>query len=340
MGAPASLEDDAMVTATPPTPVRPASANFRPAGKRTRAQRRRLKRDNLAGMLMSAPAVCGLIAFVGVPFVVAVWLSFYNIHVNQPQPSRFWGLTQYRRLFTDPLTSGVFLRSLLNNLVFALVVIPVQTGLALAFAVLLNRKLRGVKFFRALFFMPVVFPMALVAVIWRLILDRGPNGLLNASVHLVTGGLVPAHDWLGSSATALGSVIMLSVWQGVGFQMVIILAALQDIPRERYEAAELDRATGWQQFRYITVPGIRNTLIFVVLYTTILAFRVYDQVYILIHSSDANQQAMQTMLYQATSSVFDESDLGRAFAISVVLFVIVVVITLVQRALLRQGDDS
>jgi multiple sugar transport system permease protein len=328
-----------MVTTSPPTPVRPASKRVRLTSKPSRT-RRRAKRDNLTGLLMSAPALCGLIAFVGVPFVVAIWLSLYNIHVNQPHPPKFWGLTQYRRLFLDSLTSGVFLRSLLNNFVFAVVVIPVQTGLALVFAVLLNRKLGGVKFFRALFFMPVVFPMALVAVIWRLILDRSPNGLLNASLHLVTGGLVPAHDWLGSSATALASVIMLSVWQGVGFQMIIILAALQAIPQERYEAAELDRANGWQQFIYITVPGIRNTLIFVVLYTTILAFRVYDQIYILIHSTDANQRAMQTILYQATSSVFDENNLGRAFAISVVLFVIVVAITLVQRALLRQGDES
>ena len=328
-----------MVTARPPAPARPASKKVRLPSQPTRP-RRRVKRDNLAGPLMSALALCGIIAFVGVPFVVAVVLSLYNIHINQPQPPKFWGVTQYARLFADSLTSGVFLRSLLNNFVFAAVVIPVQTGLALAFAVLLNRKLRGVRFFRALFFMPVVFPLALVTVIWRLILDRSPDGLLNASVHLVTGGLVPAHDWLGSSATALASVIMLSVWQGVGFQMVILLAALQGIPRERYEAAAVDGAGGWQQFIHITVPGIRNTLIFVVLYTTILAFRVYDQVYILIHSTDANQQAIQTILYQATSSVFDENDLGRASAISVVLFVIVVVVTLVQRYLLRQGNES
>lgn len=297
-------------------------------------------RDTRDGALMAAPAILGLIAFVAVPFVAAIVLSLYNVPADLARDPKFWGLTHYIRLFTDPILSGTFFRSLANNLIFAVVVIPVQTGLALVLAVLLNRKLRGVKFFRTFFFMPVVFPMALVAVIWRLILDRGDSGLLNASVSFVTGGLVPAQDWLGSSATALGSVILLSIWQGVGFQMVILLAALQEIPEERYEAARLDRANGWQQFRHVTVPGIRNTLIFVVLLTTILAFRVYDQVYILIRTAGANEESTQTLLYTATNAIFSENNLGRASAISVVLFVIIVIITLVQRGLLRQRSEG
>lgn len=289
---------------------------------------------------MSLPALVGLIAFVAVPFIAAIVLSLYNVQVDQPRPPKFWGLTNYIRLFTDPVISASFLRSLVNNFVFAIVVIPVQTGLALVLAVMLNRKLRGVKFFRTFFFMPVVFPMALVAVIWRLILDRSPDGLLNASLSFVTGGTVPAQDWLGSSATALGAVILLSIWQGVGFQMIILLAALQEIPEERYEAARLDRANGWQQFRHVTVPGIRNTLIFVVLLTTILAFRVYDQVFILIRTAGANEEATQTLLYNATQAIYSESNLGRASAISVVLFLIIVGITLIQRAVLRQRSEG
>ncbi len=252
---------------------------------------------------MSLPALVGLLAFVALPFGTAIVLSLYNVQVNQVRPPTFVGLNQYVRLFTDPVISEAFLRSLLNNVVFAVVVIPLQTGLALALAVLLNRKLRGVRFFRSLFFMPVVFPMALVTVIWRLILDRSSDGLLNASLNFATGGALPAHDWLGSSSTALGSVILLSIWQGVGFQMVIILAGLQEIPEELYEAARIDRANAWQQFLHITVPGVRNTLIFVIMLTTILAFRVYDQVYILIRTAGANEEATQTLLYQATNAI-------------------------------------
>ncbi|KQQ08758.1 ABC transporter permease [Rathayibacter sp. Leaf296] len=312
---------------------------MRPVPLARRRARVRWK-DTRDGVLMSAPAVLGLLAFVAVPFVAAIVLSLYNVQVEQSRPAKFWGLTNYVRLFTDPVISGPFLRSLVNNLVFAIVVIPVQTGLALLLAVLLNRKLAGVRFFRTFFFMPVVFPMALVAVIWRLILDRSSDGLLNSSVTFLTGGLVPAHDWLGSSATALGSVILLSIWQGVGFQMVILLAALQEIPEERYEAARLDRASGWQQFVHVTVPGIRNTLIFVTLLTTILAFRVYDQVFILIRTAGANEEGTQTLLYNATQAIYGESNLGRASAISVVLFLIIVVITLIQRRVLRQGSES
>ena len=289
---------------------------------------------------MSLPAVAGLLAFVAIPFVAAIGFSFYNIQVTQARPPRFVGFDQYVRLFTDPVISDTFYRSLLNNFIFAIAVIPLQTGLALVLAVMLNKKLRGIRFFRTFFFMPVVFPMAVVAVVWRLIFERSPEGLLNSIAGFLSGGLASPHDWLGSATTALGAVIMLSIWQGVGFQMVIILAALQEIPEERYEAARLDRANSWQQFIYITVPGVRNTLITVTLLTTILAFRVYDQVYILIRTAGANEDATQTVLYQATNAVANDNNLGRGSAITVVLFIIIVLITLVQRRVLRQGSEE
>ncbi|MBT8163279.1 sugar ABC transporter permease [Arthrobacter sp. GN70] len=289
---------------------------------------------------MAAPAVLGLAAFVAVPFIVAIVLSFYDAQLNQVRTPKFFGFTQYVRLFTDPVVAGPFFRSLLNNLVFAIVVIPVQTAIALGLAILLNSKLKGIPVFRTIFFMPVVFPMALVAVIWRLILDRSGNGLLNAFTGFVTAGHFVPQDWLGSAGTALGAVILLSIWQGAGFQMVIILAGLQEIPTERFEAASLDRANAWQQFIHITLPGLRNTLIFVTLYTTIMAFQLYDQVYILIKTAGGNQTALQTVLYQGTSSLFDENNLGRAAAVTVVFFAIVLVIALVQRSLLKQRTEE
>lgn len=289
---------------------------------------------------MASPALIGVIGFVALPFVVAIVLSFFNVRLNSVRPPIFFGIEQYVRLFTDPIYSVPFFRALVNNLSFAVVVVPVQTAIALALAILLNRKIRGIAFFRTLFFMPVVFPMALVTVLWRLILDRSDNGLLNSVVSFLTGGAVGAHDWLGSPTTAMGSVILLSIWQGVGFQMVIILAGLQEIPQERYEAAQLDRAGAWAQFRHVTVPGIRNTLIFVVLLTTILSFRVFDQVYILIRGAGLNQDATRTVLYQATVTIFDENNVGQAAAITVVFFIIVVALTLVQRRVLRQTSED
>ncbi len=297
-------------------------------------------RESAPAVLMATPATIGLIVFVALPFIIAIVLSFFNAQLNQVRPLNFLGFDYYVRLFTDPVTSGPFLRSLLNNFVFAVVVIPLQTGLALMLAVLLNRKLKGIAFFRTFFFLPVVFPMALVAVIWRLILDRGNSGLLNATLSFLTAGNFSGQDWLGSSATALGSVIVLSIWQGVGFQMIIILAALQEIPAERYEAASLDRANPWQQFVHITVPGIRNTLIFVVLLTTIYAFRVYDQVYILIRTAGGNEESLRTVLYTSASTAQNSNNVGLASAMTVIFFVIVVALTVLQRTLLSQRSDG
>jgi multiple sugar transport system permease protein len=300
----------------------------------------RKSREWVTGLLMSAPALGGLIAFVGVPFVYAIVLSFYNVRLGSPIPPTFFGLEQYRRIFTDPDMSGPFWRAVLNNLTFAVVVVPVQSCLALGLAILLNRKLKAIGLFRSLFFMPVVFPMALVAVIWRLILARSDQGLLNSALHAVSLGTWGAFDWLGDSLTAMASVIVLSIWQGVGFQMVILLAGLQQIPTELYEAAQLDRASRWQQFRHITLPGIRPTLVFVAMLTSVLAFRVFDQVFVLVNGGGLDEDATRTVMYQAVTTAFNQNNIGMGSAITVVFFLIVVALTLIQRRVVRPGNED
>jgi multiple sugar transport system permease protein len=214
-------------------------------------------------------------------------------------------------------------------------VVPPQTALALGVALLLNQKLRGMAAFRTLFFMPVVFPMTLVAAVWRIIYARDDSGVLNAALDALTFGHFAAHDWLGDPATALASVVVLSIWQGVGFQTVIILAGLQGIPPSLHEAAAVDGATRWQRFRYVTLPGLRPTLVFVTTVTTILAFRLFDQVYVLIRGGGLDAATTHTVLYDAVTSVFEgQGDVGRASAITLVFFAIVLALTLLQRALL------
>ncbi|WP_234354954.1 carbohydrate ABC transporter permease [Streptomyces sp. NRRL WC-3618] len=316
---------------TRPGTTRPGGGRNRPRGGA----------DRVAGLVMSAPALIGLIAFVGVPFGYAVVLSFYNVRLGSPRPPEFFGLEQYRRLFTDPDLSGRFLRSLRNNLAFAAAAVPLQTGIALVLAVLLNRRLKGIGVFRSLFFLPVVFPMALVAVIWRLILSRADQGMLNTVLSYVTFGHWTAYDWLGSPTTAMASVVVLSVWQGVGFQMVILLAGLQQIPEELYEAARIDRAGRRQQFLHVTLPGIRDTLVFVALLTSVLAFRVFDQIYILIKGGGGlDENATRTVMYEAVTVAFDEGNIGMASAITVVFFVIVVALTLLQRRFVRADSEA
>ncbi len=290
-----------------------------------------------AAWAMVSPAVLGLLLFVVAPFVISIVLSLYNVRLGSARPAQFFGWENYRRILFDPQFAEEFRRSLFNNAVFAAVVVPVQTALALGLALLLNRPLRAMPIFRTAFFLPVVFPMALVAVVWKLIYSRDSDGMLNALLGTVTGGGFAPHDWLGDTATALGSIIVLSIWQGVGFQMVIMLAGLQGISPALYEAAEVDGATRWQQFLAVTLPGLRNTMIFVVMVTSILAFRLFDQVYILTRGGPDN--ATTTVMHQAVSTAFDAGNVGRAAAMTAVLFVIVAAITLIQQRLLRQDRE-
>lgn len=294
-------------------------------------------RESRAAWLMVSPAMLLLVLFVVVPFLMAFWLSLHNVKLDSARPAVWMGFEQYRRILIDEELRGTFYRSLLNNAVFALVVVPVQTALALGLALLLNRPLRGMAVFRTFFFMPVVFPMALVSVVWTLIYSRDSLGMLNAVIGGLSFGHLGPYDWLGDAKFALMAIAVMSIWQGVGFQMVIILAGLQSIPTNLYEAAAIDKANKWQQFLNVTIPSLRNTLIFVVMITTIFSLRLFDQVYIM--TQGGPNEATSTVMYGAVTSAFVENNVGRGSAMTVVFVVIVVLVTLIQRRLLRQERE-
>lgn len=285
--------------------------------------------ETRAGLLMAAPAVAGLLAFVLVPFGLAFGLALTDLRLGSPLPTRFVGVDPFVRVLTDP----VFLRALLNNAVFAAVVVPVQTGLALLVALALDRPLYAMPVLRTLFFLPVVLPFVVVAVVWELIFAPGPAGPANALLGLVTlGGWAPV-DWLHDTRYALGAMAVLSVWQGVGLQMVILLAGLQAIPRALYEAARIDGAGPFSTFLHVTLPGLRNVLVFVVTVTTILAFRLFDQVRIL--TQGGPEDATTTALYEAVAAAFDRQQVAVGSAMTVVWFVLVLAVTAVVRRMAR-----
>jgi multiple sugar transport system permease protein len=284
-----------------------------------------------AGLALALPALVGLLGFVALPFLLAVGLSFTNLRLGSPLPLEFVGLEQFHRIFTDE----TFLRALRNNAVFALVVVPVQTALALGLALLLNRRLRALPLFRTLFFLPVVFPLSLVAVVWVLVLAPGPNGMMNAFLEAVTLGAWTPRDFLHDPGLALPAIMLTSMWQGVGFQMVILLAALQAIPHELYEAAAIDGAGPGRRFVHVTLPQLRPTLIFVALVTTILAFRLFDQVQVMTRGGP--NDATTTVMYEAVQSSFQRLQVARGAAMTVVLFVIVLALTLLQRRVARRA---
>jgi multiple sugar transport system permease protein len=287
--------------------------------------RKRLNDQTATALLMAFPALAGLLLFILLPFAAALALAFTDLRLGSPLPLRFVGFDQFAQLFNDP----DFLRALFNNLLFAVVVVPLQTALALALALLLNQGLPGTVAFRTLFFMPVVFPMSLVAVIWSLIYAPGPNGMMNAFLTRLSFGLWESRDFLRDPLLALPAIMLLSIWQGVGFQMVILLAGLQGIPRALYEAAALDGAGKWRQLIHITLPQLRNPLIFVMLVTTILAFRLFDQVQIMTRGGPGN--ATTTVIYETVEAAFTRQQVALASAMTVVFFLLVLLVTWLQR---------
>lgn len=287
-------------------------------------------RETVTAYVMAGPALLGLLLFVAVPFVLAIVVSLTNLRLGSPLPVEFVGARQYRRIFADPS----FRRALLNNVLFAATIVPIQTSLALGIALVLNRALYGAAVFRTLFFLPVVFPMTMVAIVWELLYAPGANGPLNAFLMAVSWGGWEPVDYLHNPYWALPALMVLSVWQGLGFQMVILLAGLQSIPGDLYEAATVDGAGKWSRFLHVTLPGLRNPLIFVVLVTCILAFRLFDQVQIL--TQGGPHDATTTVVYKAITAAFSRQQVARACAMTVVFFVVVLIITLLQRWLIRE----
>jgi multiple sugar transport system permease protein len=227
---------------------------------------------------------------------------------------------------------AVFVRSLINTIVFTLVIVPVQGGLALLLALLINSRMRGVNVFRTIYFIPVVMSMVVVSLLWRFIYSP-QGGLLNGIIGTITFGAVRPVDWLGDSALALPAVMLMSMWQAVGFQMVIWLAGLQLIPTHLYEAAALDGAGRWAQFKDLTWPGLHNTAVFVFITITIAAFGLFTQIDVMTRGGPLD--ATSTVIFQAVEQGFRKQDLAYGSAISVVFFVLVLTVALIQRRLTR-----
>lgn len=231
-------------------------------------------------------------------------------------------------LASDP----TFLRSVLNVILFAIVVIPLQMGLGLLLALLVNQQLRGRNFFRTIYFSPVVTSMVVISIVWTFLYDKD-NGLINQFLQIF--GL-PNVNWLGDPATAMPAVIIMSVWQGVGFQMVLFLAGLQGIPDFLYEAAGIDGANGWQKFRSITVPGLRGVTVFIIITITIAAFQLFTQVFVM--TNGGPNDATTTVVFHMVRTGFREQDIAGAAAIGVLFFLFILAISLLQRRILRDQE--
>jgi ABC-type sugar transport system permease subunit len=294
-----------------------------PAAPRTRhGWSRQRRKEALVGYLLIAPVLVGTAVFFFGPMAYSFYwsLTTYN-GLAKPE----WvGLQNYIDLFHDPL----FRHACRNTAVFAVVTMSIGPALGLGSALLLNRAIRGRAFFRAVYFVPVTTSLVVVATIWRMLLND--QGLLNQALSLVG---IPGHDWLADPSTALMAVCAASIWQGFGFETVIFLAALQTVPRELLEAAEVDGANALRRFWHVTLPAIRPTVVFVFVVGIIGAFQVFDQVFVMTQGGPL--ESTTTVVYYLVAQ-FRALDLGHASAAAYVLVVVLAVASAVQ---LRIGRD-
>ena len=277
------------------------------------------RRETFAAYGFLLPNLLGFAVFTFLPVLAALLISFTNWDLLTPPA---WaGLANYRSLVADPL----FRQVLKNTALYVLGTVPLQMVLALAVAVALNQRIPGQLFFRTAYFMPVVASTVAVALVWRWIFNND-FGLLNSFLYMI--GIQNPPNWLGSTRWALVSVIIMSVWQQVGYSMVLFLAGLQGVPQQLYEAAKIDGAGPWARFLSITLPMLSATTFFVLVIGVINSFQVFDQAFIMTQGGPAN--ATNTIVYNIYQNAFQFFKMGYAAAMAWVLFAIIFVVTLVQ----------
>ncbi|WP_299284788.1 sugar ABC transporter permease [uncultured Tateyamaria sp.] len=257
---------------------------------------------------------------------------------NNPDYPQYAGMREWFRWNSGDVakvvvaSDVVFWKSLRNTFMFVLVVAPVQGGLALCLALLINQRLRGINVYRAIYFMPVVVSIVVVSLLWRFLYAE--QGLFNAILQTLSFGMVEGRDWLGDPHTALGAIKAMSIWQAVGFHMVIWLAGLQTISPTLYEAASIEGASKWQTFRYVTWPGLRNTAVLVLIVITMQAFALFAQIDVMTNGGPLDSTT--TLVFQAVERGYGKQDISGGATISVLLFLIVLAISLTQRYLTRE----
>jgi len=278
---------------------------------------------HIQGWLLALPAVVLLSAFTYVPAVKTVIDSLFATQVGS-RPAPFVGLAHYQSLIADP----IFWRALNNNLLYALITVPLAVGFALAMALWVNGRIGGRAGLRLAFFTPTILPMVAAANIWLFFYTQD-YGLLN-KIGLALG--FANVNFLGDPANALPALMAVTVWKEAGFFMIFYLAALQQVPPDLYEAARMENASRWQVFRRITWPMVMPTTLFVGINALINAFRVVDQVIAMTGGGPDN--ATTLLLFYIYQVAFSFWDLGYAAALSTVLLSALAAVALVQFFLL------
>jgi multiple sugar transport system permease protein len=276
-----------------------------------------------------APGVIVFTVFTVFALVFAFYLTFHDWNILQPAKP-FVGLQNYR----DMLHDEHYLRSIINTFYYTGGSVPLTMLLGMGLALLLNQPIRLLSLFRTIYYLPVVTPFVAAAILWKWLFN-GSYGLFNfylLKTHLIDQPLL----WLADKNLAMPSIILMSVWGGAGFSMVVYLAGLQSIPDQLYEAAKVDGASAFQRLRYITIPMLRPTTLFLLVTGIIGSFQIFTQVYIMTNGGPAERTT--TMVYFIYQAAFKFYDMGYASALAFGLFALLFVVTLAQLRLYRRGE--
>lgn len=292
-------------------------------------RRASLRREEYqAAFILLLPAAVGLLLFSFFPILQAFQVSFDDAPLLSPQRT-FIGLDNYTTALRDP----VFVQALINTVDYAVEVVVLQVVVALALALLVRHYFPGIGFFRSAYFLPVVTSLVVVSTVWK-IMYHTDDGLINS---LLRTGSLPPIPWLTSADVALWSIVILGVWKEVGFSMLVLLGGLHNIPHDYYEAAAIDGATGWHSFWHITLPLLRRALLFVVVLSTINAFKLFTPIYVMTDGGPAD--STQTVVFYIFQTAFRYYKLGYASALSFLLLMLVVVLAAVQFGLFRSDVE-
>jgi multiple sugar transport system permease protein len=294
-----------------------------------------IHKAGIAPWLFLAPYLVLFVAFVLGPIVYGLYISLHRYDFTLPNKP-FVGIENYVDLFTPgSLTFGPFWQSMRATAIFTIGSVPLLLIIPLAIALVMNRNFPGRNVFRALYFAPYVLGVAVVAIVWRYLLDAN-IGPVNWLLGLV--GLPDNIAWTTSTPAAWFALIGVTVWWTLGFNAVIYLAGLQDIPKELYEAAEMDGASRWQQFRHVTLPGLKPVLSFVTMITIIASANMFGQAYLITRGAPGTET--RTAIYQIAETGLRNYQMGSAAAMSYVLTVFLILLSLLVFWLFRDKREK
>ncbi|MCI8993601.1 MAG: sugar ABC transporter permease [Eubacterium sp.] len=289
---------------------------------------RKKKSESLMGMAFFGPALVLLTLFLFLPMILTLVFSFTDFFALNPGLTHFTGLGNYIQIFKDE----DFLRAFLNTVKFVIIIVPLQGLGALGLALVINKVTHCKKYFKVAFFIPVVMSLAVVSNLWTEIYS--PEGILNSLLGLVG---ISAQPFINSASQALPSIAIMSAWQGVGYQMIILLGGIQAINPALYEAAEMDHATPWQKFRDITLPELKPLCIFVFITITIGAFRMLVQPMVM--TGGGPSHSTYTVVYDIYETGTVNWEIGLASTMAIVFAFFVMVLTVIQTIVTKDRED-